>query len=178
MIRYQSLKQLFERKSYSELYHFTNVQKMMSILKENTLEGFLTSGLGYKTISLTRNFNLKDIIHRNISWGAVRLIIDGEKLSDKYKIMPFYDLLNIEDPILAKNKKYTESEEVVIADKIYPIMKYIKQIDINSSEISSYEKQDIIDFTEKNVNKNVYTYKNIKLQFVDKFKSYKYQKIR
>lgn len=118
-----------ERKNIGILYHFTNMD-IVPILKENKLKGTTSSGLPYKMISFTRDYSLRFADSENL-WGDVRITIDGSKLSDRYKVRPFRDMLNLEDEDFKKyHPHYSESEEAVVANEIKDISKYILRIDI------------------------------------------------
>jgi hypothetical protein len=105
---------LFERKSDYQLFHKTEYEKLLKILKD----GYIISGGNeednywdvairknvfpnwekgkYKTISATRNLNY---------FGLPALELNVEKISDRYKIIPY-----IENPdfYLELDDKYKE----------------------------------------------------------------------
>ena len=80
------LKEINEAKQVGTLYHFTSYAKMIGIINDNfVLKSFSMDVLPY--ISFTRNKTMKsDTVSQN-----VRMTIDGDKLSEKYKISPYAD---------------------------------------------------------------------------------------
>ena len=80
---------LLERKQVGPIYHFTYLDKLIEILKSNSLKSYSKenrNGVNTSYISFTRSKKFED----EIGFGAeVRLVIDGTKLSDKYHIEPF-----------------------------------------------------------------------------------------
>lgn len=77
------LKEISEGKQVGTLYHFTSYKNMISIIRDN----FILKGSNIKYVSFTRNKSMRsDTISQN-----VRITVDGNKLSDKYKIEPYAD---------------------------------------------------------------------------------------
>lgn len=75
---------LTERKQVGILYHWTYAAYLEPIFSRDMLVS------SYKYVSFTRNKNFRfssDIFNENAR--AVRLVIDGDKLSDRYKIEPY-----------------------------------------------------------------------------------------
>jgi len=127
-------KRYFESKKVGILYHFTNLDGLFNI-KQSDYKLFSSSYSGslvgsvkkLKYVSFTRNFQMQITNGDNRSTGwrkdlIVRFSIDGNNLSNKYKIQPFLDLENTE-------KKHGENEEIIISDKV-DIKRNIIQIDI------------------------------------------------
>jgi hypothetical protein len=144
---------LNESKQVGLLYHYTSKTGLENILKTNKLntseEFYRGHQLNY--ISFTRN---KNFHKRNTTWQVktdYRITLDGDKLSNKYKIKPFaympgwnyensweYDWLenepeNVVRDFLIKLADYDEQEERIyfknIDDGIDNISKYIISID-------------------------------------------------
>lgn len=138
---------LNEAKQVGTIYHFTTYDKSLSII----LNQQMTSK---EYISFTRNYDLKDAYSNDVNWGDVRITIDGNKLSNKYKIEPFLDTKNS----IKRNKG--ENEERIIKKSIN-IKGMIKQIDILDDERNK-----------KSINDIEYICKvlRIKCNIVDKFK--------
>ena len=108
-----------EAKQVGILYHSTSGANLTSILKSNILKaGYPVFRLGpggvQKQISFTRNKNYRP--------GEYTLEIDGNKLSENYKVTPYDESGNI--------GKRLESEEVVTED-ITDVSKYIITIYAN-----------------------------------------------
>jgi hypothetical protein len=110
---------LREAKQVGTLYHSTSGTNLISILKSNTLKaGYPVFRFGpggiQKQISFTRNKNYRP--------GEYTLEIDGNKLSENYKLTPYDESGNF--------GRRLESEEVVTED-IINISKYIITIYAN-----------------------------------------------
>lgn len=121
------VKILLERKNYPVLYHFTSYGKLELILRDNVLNPSRSTS----SISLTRNHNLE-------GFGSCRISLNGQTLSDRYKIAPYFDA-----PYDAMEKKYDYSpdsprrqeQEERIERPIKNIKKYIIQVDIKQDEL-------------------------------------------
>lgn len=125
---------LAEGKQVGTIYHFTNPEALMWILVQDELE----SG-SHPFISFTRDWNLKNPYTYGTSlsgkslgtkknapnWSNVRLVIDGDKLSNNNKVEPYSDVIQG-----FSRKNQGESEERVKSKYIKNISKFIKQIDI------------------------------------------------
>jgi hypothetical protein len=121
------LEVLTEGKQVGILYHFTDYGSALDIIKN----GFVLKKTGEKNssedfISLTRN---KNLYSPTVS-GEVRFTIDGDGLSDRYKIQPFADTASG----FGRGKNLRdESEERVNANLIggeLNFSKYLKSIDV------------------------------------------------
>jgi hypothetical protein len=158
---------LAEAKQVGLLYHFTTYEKALYIIKDGyalrTASNRLYGGNPNPDfISFTRNKNLKS---PTIS-GEVRFTIDGDGLSNKYKIQPFADTGTDTD----------ESEERVDAVPIrgeLNFSKYLKSIDImdispdnnvrfiQSKAMAPRNQRELINYLEDN---------NIQFNIVDSYK--------
>lgn len=104
------------------LYHFTPVYRAQHIFSDDVLS--VSDGSSH--ISLTRNYSL------GMKFGNVRIAIDGDKLSNNYKIEPYLD-----PEYNAFDKSYDyydddrreEREEKVERD-ITNLKRYVIQVDI------------------------------------------------
>jgi hypothetical protein len=93
IIKEEIQKVLNEGKQIGTLYHFTDVDALLDILKSNKMMAFPRSGMGddrnFYYISFTRNKNMflnKPKLYADIE---VALVLDGDMLSNKYKFEPF-----------------------------------------------------------------------------------------
>jgi len=111
---------LKEAKQVGILYHFTDIEGLLGILKTNELWASETNA---DHVSLTRN---KQGWHVGTLDNAFRISLDGNKISNKYKIRPYSWWGN------DRGTGDTESEEAVLTDKITNIRDYI--IDINANK--------------------------------------------
>ena len=107
---------LLERKQVGTIYHYTTIKNFPDILITNKLKSI------YKQVSFTRDKNFHKT-ERSVG-TEIRFTIDGDKLSDKYKINPYHDkYLDFED--------YDRDEkEEIIKGEVKDIMKYVKSIEI------------------------------------------------
>ena len=121
---------LNEAKQRGLLYHFTRGADLDSILGNN----IINSGSVIKTgVSTTRDYG------KTLAMGfkrlPIRIVLDGDKLSNKYKITPFNDF----PKVLQKGRE--EKEEMIKTKNGIPnIDKYIIKITFN--EKSSYYNED------------------------------------
>jgi hypothetical protein len=111
---------LKEAKQVGILYHFTDIDGLLGILKTNEL---WASDTNANHVSLTRD---KQGWHVGTLDNAFRISLDGNKISNKYKIRPYSWWGN------DRGIGNTESEEAVLTDKITNIRDYI--IDINANK--------------------------------------------
>jgi hypothetical protein len=111
---------LKEAKQVGILYHFTDIEGLLGILKTNELWASETNA---DHVSLTRD---KQGWHVGTLDNAFRISLDGNKISNKYKIRPYSWWGN------DRGTRNTESEEAVLTDKITNIRDYI--IDINANK--------------------------------------------
>jgi hypothetical protein len=85
-----SLQQIAEAKQIGDLYHFTSFHGLHNILAGEKLESRIRNKDGNFVISLTRDKKL-DVKAPQISSTDCRITLDGNKLSEHYKIVPFND---------------------------------------------------------------------------------------
>lgn len=140
---------LNESKQVGTLYHFTSVKGLQSILSNNVL------GVFSRPVSLTRDKNLhKSRTADSLKGVRFSLEIDGDKLSNRHKIVPY------KDTIWLKRGAETESEERV-KPPINNIGDYIKSISIHNKHGEDY---DSISDEEEKVIRNVKA-KGIKFKY-------------
>ncbi len=141
-----------EGKQVGTIYHFTRFSSIIEMLEN----GFnLFSHQEY--ISFTRNYNMIDYekYKNDLSFDykigdkrGIRIAIDGDKLSNKYKIEPFNDLEN------KVNRQNAEAEERITKRSV-SIDCCIKQIDVIGSELQFNEINKLVkEYNIKN-NKNI-----------------------
>ena len=119
---------LNESKQVGNLYHFTNKTNLEKIISSDKMVGSfmyeLENGKELYGVSTTRNKNL--FYDENI----IRITLDGNKLSNKYKIQPrdyWYRQYNVPN----NPQTIDEDEEVILTPKGYisNINEYIIKID-------------------------------------------------
>ena len=136
-----------ERKQVGTLYHICDAKAFIKyVLPKDQLKssGEYTNHLygGHEWISFTRNkyYTLEHDLSQ-YSGVFIRLVIDGDRLSDKYKIRAYNDAqfdIDSGEFLDADSgedvPKYREQEEVV-KGPINNISKYIKEIQIDVSDL-------------------------------------------
>lgn len=144
-----------EAKNVGTLYHMTSLEYLIGMgTKHFVFHSFRKTSPSSPYpdsyfISLTRNPRLQfqdepsELDNGKVFSSNVRIVVDGNKLSEKHKVFPFSDLeVSPED---RGSKKSGESEEVVLipggADKIN-LKPFITRVDI-------YENPDIPNYNEK-----------------------------
>src|SRR3954470_25002891 len=104
---------LKEAKQVGLLYHYTSFYGLIGIVKDNVLK----TPYVHQEISLTRNKDFHK--HTNIINCNCRITIDGDKLSNHYKIVPFqYTGIN-------GKMKYEDQFEEQVLKPIVNIKKYV-----------------------------------------------------
>jgi hypothetical protein len=142
------LKEITEGKQVGTLYHYTGWPSVYSIIKENTLKPlFKGKQAGY--VSLTRSKNQDFTIAQE---ADSVIVLDGDKLSNNYKITPYHDVLynndviadtGIQDtPIDRFQRDFFEDEkEERIKGPITNLNKYLLKVIIN---VDNKNKDDLI----------------------------------
>jgi len=125
------LKEITEGKQVGTLYHYTNNFNLYSIIKGDNLE---TEDDG--KISFTRS---KDKNQFEISRESnCVIVVDGDKLSNNYKVTPFHDI-DFESTV-KKEKSYrykTDEMEEKVKGPIKNLSKYIIKVIIYSNNDKS-----------------------------------------
>jgi hypothetical protein len=151
------------------LFHFTKIESLYNILKNNTLN--LSHNLGSKVdeygkkiyyMSFTRTKSTKSGYGTKfINPNAVRITFDGTKLNNNYKFLPV-DYWGYEKTLDIMNRPSTdETEDRLVSDKesIPNANKYIKRIDVFIDKDGVVK--DILDNSKK-LGIDIYFYDNLK----------------
>jgi hypothetical protein len=180
---------LNEYKNVGVLYHFTNIPSLNSIIKDNKLisSSYLSrsirkKGEENKTISFTRNKDLgfKEDIYLGAGTPNVRIMIDGDKLSNNYKIEPF-NFFNFKTKHSPSDLEAEEEERVIfnkdsIKDYIDNFDKYVIYYDIfidqfinneNINKVVIEKIIDIIDFISRKTSKIRFFYNKKEISYKD-----------
>jgi hypothetical protein len=156
--------QLDESKQVGTIYHYTTFNSGLKILQSNQLKsGEAADSTRSKPIygvSFTRDkrFHNKHNIGFDVSsFGQrpeVRFTVDGDKLSNNYKIQPYAQIGGAGR--FEKQHEEFEAEERVVANKPFtiPILTYLKSIDILVEYKKPRKKYGEYDFDEE------YNYRN------------------
>lgn len=133
---------IFEAKQVGTLYHFTNIFNIFKILDTDKMMGTDFDDVNIKAISFTRN---KNFANKKMNNGKRRdlstkiegcVIVNGNKLSNNYRIEPFNYFSADDVPasvklqVIRHNGIGDEQEERVIKKDITNIHKYIIGIQI------------------------------------------------
>lgn len=120
----------YSAKQVGIIYHFTKAKNLLDILENNTLKGYIDK-YGY-AISFTRD---KELWYNN---SSVRILFNGDSLSNTYKIEPFNFFQEKSAAYNASNSN--ESEERIWLDKIDNVISYILSIDISRSKLGGFRE--------------------------------------
>ena len=118
------LKEIIEAKQVGDIYHFTSLQGLYGVLKD----GFIKPN-SEGQISTTRNKNVDMSSFFEYSGGqvTVMLTLDGNKISNQYKVKPFrYDPTSL--PVY--QDKFEFEEQIITNGKNFPIFPYLKNVSI------------------------------------------------
>ena len=166
------LRNLFSAKQVGTLYHYTSISNLMYILDEGILKGGDArrmfhpmdrhfSPSRYTFLSTTRDKNFHRTYRGGISLHC-RLALDGDRISERYKVLPYDYFWDDQDPDeayasdprritpvgltqpyrLGPRPEFYESEEVVLvprtSDGGIPVFKYLLGVDILQRDGSDY----------------------------------------
>jgi len=151
-----------EARQVGILYHYTTPENYRKIMEGDRLEGardmVYTSAsrtprrqtghlMGSKSISFTRNKNLHKVVKfsnlgfaKDMGRPNVRIAIDGDKLSQKYKLVPFRFFHD--EPRIAQKNNTDEYETRVIANAIHHVSDYILKVDDIWKEIPTWANKE------------------------------------
>ena len=117
-----------EAKQVGTLYHFTTASNAVSILRDNIL------GKKRDAVSFTRDKNFPKSVRHGI-YPEVGFILDGDLLSNKYKVEPYSFQGTVQKvPKGDLGPEWDESEEY-IDTAVVDVQKYIKGILIDRSSL-------------------------------------------
>jgi len=124
-----------EEKQVGILYHFTTLNNLINIANENFMLKASTRN-NYpenfkKFVSFTRD---KNLFTPGENETLVRIVIDGSKLSNNYKIVPYSDL-HWKNKLSHRERNLSQSEEIITKEEV-KIFNCIKSIDILGSKPS------------------------------------------
>jgi len=122
----------FERISRGNLYHIFDLEKCDYILENNTLKSYK-----FSDISTTRNKNMNGYLGDSPD-SIFKIELDGDKISDKYKIKPFsYPSTEIGVHGERSSIRFKEYEEVIKTNKIENINKYVNKFIIIKKRVEN-----------------------------------------
>jgi len=110
---------LNEGKQVGLLYHWTDLVGSLNIISQDFLKGYLTDTFKEQpAISFTRDKNFYKGKNKLATKPEICFVVDGDKLSNHYKIQPF------QDPKIKKD----EMEEKVLTKGIENFSQYVVKI--------------------------------------------------
>jgi len=119
-----------EAKQVGIVYHFTTILNGKSILEDNSLKSIdllsYNSVLSGASISVTRDKNFHRRVHGTGVPSDIRIALDGNKLSHKYKIVPFHDFKYF--GFKSAQDRIDEMEERILSTSIENLSDYIVEI--------------------------------------------------
>jgi len=124
-----------ELRTKNLLYHATSFENLISILNDDVLYGTHMYDRGVATSRNKDYLFYMDEDGEMFSGGAeTQLILDGDKIRNKYKVSPFdwEEFKRHPEPV------YHQSEEKILTDKIVGIHKYIVGIHLNKNVDENY----------------------------------------
>lgn len=113
---------ILESKQVGIIYHFTGIWNLYEMIKYNDFN--LKTDKSY--ISFTRNPVMFSSELR-LSKAQCRIMIDGDKLSNHYRVFPFID------KIASVNRSHGESEERIVKYSMWDNRKMIDRVNIKDS---------------------------------------------
>jgi hypothetical protein len=148
---------LNEAKQVGIVYHFTGLDSFISILKTNKLKPHfagISMSKGLWGVSVTRNKNIhiedENFAEDIDSSASVRINLDGNKLSERYKIRPFFDTIFYNGK---RRNTHSEFEELIITGSIglEDVNKYIISVSIFAEEDElGYKDKKILNLAKRN----------------------------
>lgn len=154
---------LMEGKQVGLLYHFTSIDAMLHIVANNELG---KNDDKYEKISATRNKNFYK--STKIIPTECCIILDGDKISNKYKISPT-DYNYNKGFGLKPTKNFEDQYEELIHGQIKPLSKYTKRIFIFDIDFDAvYGEEDTMQYLSNvmNVDSDDISYKDI-IDFIE-----------
>lgn len=115
---------LNEAKQIGNLYHFTALKNIIPILESQVL---IPNGEGQISTSRRPNMDVSGFMKMQMGKSNIaRLMLDGDKISNKYKIRPF---VYFDDDEYIDGEDLGE-EQIIVNRKNFYFLNYLKRIDI------------------------------------------------
>lgn len=142
------LKEINEAKQVGDVYHFTSILDAdgHTYLIQMLNSGYLKPNEEGQ-VSTTRNkkVDVYPFMGRTPDYIA-RLTFDGDKISNKYKIRPFYFEPQGDPAYLSK---FEFEEQIITNGKNFPIYPYLKKVDLFVTDTEEEEVSKVINFLDK-----------------------------
>lgn len=135
---------LYEAKQVGTVYHYTTILALLKILDDDVLGD---KSLGkYARVSLTRDKNFQK--RTRIIPAECRITIDGNKLSNRYKVQPYqWNASHFSGKAATKGGEIEDQMEEEVQGYITGITNYIQKIDLFELELDPLPFDE--DFTEE-----------------------------
>lgn len=143
---------LIESKQVGMLYHFTLLSHMIDIVTENCLGDASNK---FTVVSLTRDKNFYR--RTKIVPTECYFVIDGDKLSQRYKITPYqWDVRHVIPDWSKPRTTIEDQQEESVKGAICPISRYTIEIVIDELELESaiFDDEELITRVSRVVSKN------------------------
>lgn len=149
------IKILNEGKQVGKIYHFTTADGLFGILKMNKIiaNRIRIGKKAFNAVSFTRNKNFLNVKRLGLA-GNQEIIgylsVDGNKLSNNYKIIPFnyYTRIPPEHAVDLDKLTYDEDEEIVAKD-VLNVDNYITEIVLFKNALKNSRLTDIDGYIDK-----------------------------
>jgi hypothetical protein len=137
-----------EGKQVGELYHWTSFMNCYIILDENYIRSSNRSVRDDATtfnyddkygVSFTRDKRFYGQKNRHYPM-EVCIVIDGDKLSNNYKLFPYNDFF---DGVNKPKKKEADEMETRTNKHVYNVINYIKRIELYHNDRGASEKEQL-----------------------------------
>lgn len=140
------MQKLNERKSVGILYHFINWRKMDFLIDKKFIFSF-----NYDELGLNDRYYLSTTRKYNFDWGNIRITLDGDKLSSKYKIIPIHFFNKGElDNYKWKRKNFKDPN---VVEKPKDLRNYGMKTGEESKFGNQYEERIISNFEDNDLSK-------------------------
>ena len=139
---------LNESKQVGELYHWTTFIGVYMILEDNRIKSANRSVRDDATtfnyddkygVSFTRDKQFHGWKNRHYPM-EVCIVVDGDKLSNNYKLFPYNDFFDGKDK---PNKKEADEMETRTNKDVNNVIKYIKRIELYHNDSGASEKEQL-----------------------------------
>jgi hypothetical protein len=144
-----------EAKQVGNLYHFTSVENLLNILNDGFLE---PNEQGQVSTTRNKKVDVYPFMGEVPSYLS-RITLDGDKISNKYKIRPY----NYDEDIIPQDRepaylsKFEYEEQIITNSKNLSLYPYLVKIDLFIKNKKNEDVSEVIDILdEKNINYEIH----------------------
>jgi hypothetical protein len=160
-MKYYDILKLLEAKQVGILYHYTSIANAINICSDDMLKPGEFDG-----VSFTRNKDFHTTEREEIQTG-VKFVIDGDKLSENYKIEPFNYFWNREQGSkFYTHHDYMDEQEELVKSPIRNLSRYVIKVYIDRHHADCFF--DDIDNNEIERPEEIYSYAEL-LEYFNRF---------